>query len=82
MSAWSCRLADAITKAPPPHVRFFAGIPLLGPEGLVLGSLCLVGSEPQMPTDEQCTAFTDLAGEIVPALQLHTSLSATDVWVF
>jgi hypothetical protein len=43
-------------------VRFFAGIPLLGPGGLVLGSLCLVGREPQQPTDAQCSAFTELAG--------------------
>lgn len=43
-------------------MRFFAGIPLLGPGGLVLGSLCLVGREPQQPTDAQCSAFTELAG--------------------
>lgn len=47
-------------------MRFFAGIPLLGPGGLVLGSLCLVGREPQQPTDAQCSAFTELAGVRVP----------------
>lgn len=63
LSAWSCRLAAALAGSPPPHVRFFAGIPLLGDGGLVLGSLSLVASEPRTPTDEQCTAFTELAGE-------------------
>ena len=67
LSAWSCRLATALEAVPAgnPRVRFFAGIPLLGPGGLVLGSLCLVGREPQQPTNAQCSAFTELAGEQV-----------------
>ena len=65
LSAWSRRLAEALQRAPAPRIRFFAGIPLLGPDGLVLGSLCLVGRDPRQPTDDQCTAFTELAGVAV-----------------
>lgn len=54
-----------------PHVRFYAGMPLLSPEGLVLGTLCVIDRKPRELTPEQTDQLKDLAKGAVLLLELR-----------
>ena len=41
------RFAQAPVVAGPPHLRFYAGAPLITPEGVRIGSLCVLNAKPQ-----------------------------------
>ena len=47
------------------HVRFYAGAPLIDPEGHHLGSLCVVDTVPRKLTAEQRDALRTLADEVM-----------------
>lgn len=56
-----------------PHVRFYAGAPLIAPEGYKLGTLCLVDFKPRLPTeftDENQATLMDMA-QIVVETMVH-----------
>ena len=54
-----------------PHVRFYAGAPLIDPNGYRLGSLCVVDQVPRELTDDQRDALRILASEVVAQLVLR-----------
>ena len=54
-----------------PLVRFYAGAPLLTPDGFVIGSLCAIDSRPRCLTAAQRAALQDLAGLVVDQLELR-----------
>lgn len=64
----------------PPHVRFYAGAPLVTAEGLPLGTLCVLGSEPrpQGLTPFQINALEVLARQVMNLLELRRALKARD----
>ena len=45
----------------PPHVRFYAGMPLRGPGGWFVGSLCVLNTRPREFTDADRRALRRLA---------------------
>jgi GAF domain-containing protein len=54
-----------------PHVRFYAGIPLLSPEGLALGTLCVLDRQPRELSAEQTGKLKELAKGAVLLLEIR-----------
>ena len=54
-----------------PHIRFYAGAPLIDPEGHKLGSLCVVDRVPRELTEDQRDALKILASEVIAHMVLR-----------
>lgn len=54
-----------------PHIRFYAGAPLLTPEGHGLGSLCVIDRQARKLSAEQSSALEKLARLVVNQLELR-----------
>jgi GAF domain-containing protein len=52
-----------------PHIRFYAGAPLMDREGHGLGSLCVIDREPHHITDAQRSALRTLARRVMAELE-------------
>jgi len=55
------RFADNPLVTGPPHIRFYAGHPLHGPQGQKVGTLCLLDSRPRRFGAERIRDLQDLA---------------------
>jgi len=54
-----------------PHIRFYAGAPLITHEGFCLGSLCVIGSKPGTLDAEKENILEGLARQVVAQLELR-----------
>ncbi len=55
----------------PPHVRFYAGVPLINENGFALGTLCAIDTDPKTLDDYQVWALQSLARQVVLLLELR-----------
>jgi diguanylate cyclase (GGDEF)-like protein/PAS domain S-box-containing protein len=54
-----------------PHIRFYAGMPITSPEGLPLGTLCVIDREPRQLTKLQLDMLTMLASQVNARMELR-----------
>ena len=57
-----------------PHIRFYAGAPLITPENHVLGTLCVVDHVPRGLSQVQHEALTALSRQVIAQLELRRQL--------
>jgi len=74
-------LADDERFADNPYVtdeglRFYAGAPLVTPDGHRLGTLCVLDTEPRSPSDALVNRLSDLAALVVDELELRREVDA------
>jgi len=64
-----------------PHIRFYAGAPLITPGGEVLGSLCVIDDKPRAAglTERQANTLVALARQVMIQLELRQALQQNAV---
>jgi len=70
-TALAPRFATNPLVAGPARIRFFAGAPLLSPEGLVLGTLFVLDTVPRQLSSDQREALRVLARQVMTHLELR-----------
>jgi two-component system, cell cycle sensor histidine kinase and response regulator CckA len=58
-----------------PYVRFYAGVPLIAPSGMVVGTLCIVDRAPHQASPEQVEALCALSRLVVRELEIRRNLA-------
>jgi GAF domain-containing protein len=57
----------------PPHIRFYAGAPLITPEGQAIGTLCVIDTEPRWPNEDEIADLVAFAGRVMARLEMSRS---------
>jgi diguanylate cyclase (GGDEF)-like protein/PAS domain S-box-containing protein len=57
-----------------PHIRFYAGVPLLSGAGFAVGTLCVIDAQPRTLDQDQLDTLVDLADIVSRELQLREKL--------
>ena len=70
-AAHDVRFADNPLVTGALALRSYAGVPLIGADGLPLGTLCVADVRPRQFTPAQLTALADLADQVVAQLELR-----------
>lgn len=68
------RFADNPLVLEKPHVRFYAGVPVLSYDGLALGSLCVLDRQPRQLSVEQLKALKALAHQVEDQMELRRDI--------
>ena len=59
-----------------PHIRFYAGVPLINEEGFALGTLCVIDKQPRTLTDAETAALKALSRLVLGQMELRRNLMA------
>lgn len=70
------RFRDTPLVVGPPHIRFYAGAPLVTPAGHVLGTLCAIDRVPRKLTDSQRATLVDLSKLAMEQIELRRARRA------
>ena len=58
----------------PPHIRFYAGIPLIAPDGQAVGTLCAMDRTPRSFEMKELATLSDLANFVLSELELRAAI--------
>lgn len=72
------RFADHDIVAGEPHFRFYAGAPLINPDGYALGSICVLDYAPREVEPRHIEALRFLAHQAVTQLELRRRVAELD----